>query len=352
MIFKTATFKLLGLVLLFTCITVAGEHNPSSAALETSPTKPGASQMFLSANCEYALYVALWPDAGSTLDIAYVAGFPGRRVALDVGVIRLKTETADSVEWNTSCNQFDPYGEWGGSRLADEVQIDADGNGVFETSGSPARRFWLTFPDRSNFIYSLYVKWTSPGGETLVGKINVFVDVDCGISINEGAEYTNSRDVTVTVNPCPGAEAVRISNDGSFAVREVAVPGSSIDWTIESNLVGTFTKVVYARYLGGSGGAVSDDIILDTTTPVVSNVSASLSGRSELVQTSLVRLTISARDTISGVGRMQITNNRGKPGKWLKFSPNTQFANQGEVIFVRVKDRAGNISTWRTLRAG
>ena len=318
------------------------------AALETSPTKPGASQMFLSSNCEYALYVAPWPDAGSTLDIAYVSGFPGRRVALDIGVIRLATETADSREWNTSCDQFNPYGEWNGSRLADEVDIDANGDGNFESSGSD--KFWLTMPDRSNYVFNLYVRWRSPADEVLIGKINVFVDVDCGISINNGAEYTNSRDVTVTINPCPGAEAIRISNDGSFSVREVGTPGSTINWTIKSELVGTFTKVVYGRYLGGSGSTVSDDIVLDTTTPIVSNVTIAKNAQRLQSQISKIRLQITARDTISGVGRMQITNNKNRPGSWLKYQQSVQFQNNGAAIFVRVKDIAGNISRWRQVK--
>jgi hypothetical protein len=57
-----------------------------------------------------------------------------------------------------------------------------------------------------------------------------------------------------------------------------------------------------------------------------------------------------ATDKTSGVGGIQITNSKKKPGKTLKFKSRVIFASSGPRVFVRVRDRAGNFSPWKSAK--
>jgi hypothetical protein len=60
-------------------------------------------------------------------------------------------------------------------------------------------------------------------------------------------------------------------------------------------------------------------------------------------------LKLKATDNVSGVGGVQITTTKRKPGKVLKFRKKLK-VKPAKKLFVRVQDRAGNFSGWKPVR--
>ena len=127
---------------------------------------------------------------------------------------------------------------------------------------------------------------------------------DLSITINDGATYTNSREVTLTLSASDtgyGVKDMCFSNDGSsWSAWE---PYSTTKtWTLPS---GDGTKYVYLRvrdYAGNIAGPVYDTIILDTTPPSTSHT-VSGTEQSGWYKDS-VTVSISASDSTSGVYRI------------------------------------------------
>ena len=61
-------------------------------------------------------------------------------------------------------------------------------------------------------------------------------------------------------------------------------------------------------------------------------------------------LKVKAKDDNSGVGFVQATSNRKKPGPLLAYKPKLKVKSANKPKFVRAKDRAGNFSPWKTAR--
>ena len=157
----------------------------------------------------------------------------------------------------------------------------------------------------------------------------------------------------------PGnATGVRVSNDGGFASarRFDVAPGGSYPWTLDSSGPERLPKTVYVRFDGPAGQSAlnfTDDIILDQTPPVFRGLTVAAQTGAPPVAArrptgTPVRLRIDATDKTSGVGSVQITNSKGKPGMALKFRSRLSFLSAGPRIYVRVRDRAGNFSPWKS----
>ena len=112
---------------------------------------------------------------------------------------------------------------------------------------------------------------------------------------------------------------------------------------------------VYLRF-GNDAQNFTDDIILDQTDPIVSSATlAPASSRAAVAsaaasrpRTYLVRLR--AKDQTSGVAKLQFANNRRRPSALRKFERNSRYKGVSAPKFVRVRDRAGNFSRWRSVR--
>jgi hypothetical protein len=125
-------------------------------------------------------------------------------------------------------------------------------------------------------------------------------------------------------------------------------PGSLVfPWTLQSTGPERLPKIVYVR---GPGGFSGDDIILDETAPVVTAVQV-LPFTAGKVAAARVRrrLRIAARDRTSGVARVQIAGNPRRPGRWFWYGNRVRYPVSGVRVFVRVRDRAGNRSRWRSI---
>jgi 6-phosphogluconolactonase (cycloisomerase 2 family) len=164
------------------------------------------------------------------------------------------------------------------------------------------------------------------------------------VTINDGAPFTNDPRVVLTIRNLNSRNtfSVRISNDGGFGAGTKTVdvePTGRYDWRLATSGPERLPKTVYVRALGFGENVdrvITDDIVLDERPPQLVAVKARAA-----------RLRIRARDRLSGVGRMQVTRNRRRPGAWRKFRRSTTYRGGAGKVWVRVRDRAGNRSRWR-----
>lgn len=92
-----------------------------------------------------------------------------------------------------------------------------------------------------------------------------------GVLINQNAEFSNSRNVTLSFAAPLGTRLVMVANDADFSGAQWINFAAAISWQL-SNEDGI--KTVYARFNDAEGndviGAFSDDITIDTRAEIVS----------------------------------------------------------------------------------
>ena len=96
-----------------------------------------------------------------------------------------------------------------------------------------------------------------------------------GVSINGGARYTNTSNVTLDLVWPDGVYKIYVSNDGGFApgtVTEIDLQ-TQISWRLPVQAVIPLPSIVYARF-GDSNMYYFDDIILDAISPILTFASA------------------------------------------------------------------------------
>jgi hypothetical protein len=234
------------------------------------------------------------------------------------------------------------------------------GTGTFGDSGSESTaRVTFSTPGTK----SVRVRVTSRGGST--AEATAPVDVrpsppsgELGISINDASPYTNDARVKLRLVWPPGAVQARISNDGGFGASSVVTKdlASSTDWRLDDSVKALYTKVVYVRFSGSDideTRTYTDDIILDLTPPTIQSATATglaASAENAKAKGQPVRVRTKAKDNRSGVGFLQVTSKKAKPGKALAYARSRIVRVTGTRVFLRVQDRAGNWSSWRTVQ--
>lgn len=205
--------------------------------------------------------------------------------------------------------------------------------------------------------------------------------VDYGISINDGALFTNQTAVTLTMTAPPGTTEMTISNDGGFVGASWEPFTSQKPWSITSYGTYVLPRVVYAKFktYGQISGLYQDDIVLDVTpptgaititnpvstststgyaqslpwislptTPLTGTIYLPLIGDNSRPGYKMIGLALSATDDVSGVGEMMIANDATFTGSaWEPFttSKNWWAPDAGNpTVFVKFRDRAGNVS--------
>lgn len=239
------------------------------------------------------------------------------------------------------------------SGVITNYEWDLDGDGTFETSGSPTQSVTLTKPGS----LTITLRVTSLGGETSTAfaRFNQIVAAppsgDVGISINGGDQFTNTPQVRVSLVWPVAITFVRLSNDGGLTDAKQFDVAPSVPWTLQSSGPERLPKTVYARY-GGYPFGFQDDIILDETPPAISSAQMIPSASRAAVSAAhpkSYRVKLSASDKTSGVSTVQVATSKSKPSKPQKYAPS--FTVHGSAPrYVRVKDRAGNNSKWRALK--
>ena len=101
----------------------------------------------------------------------------------------------------------------------------------------------------------------------------------------------------------------------------------------------------------------TDDIILDEIPPVVQQAAlaptppapaATRVASAAKARTWVVK--VKAKDSNSGVGKVQVTDNTRKPGKLIAYKTKVKVKSAKRPKFLRARDRAGNFSKWKKLR--
>ncbi|WP_210650304.1 hypothetical protein [Nocardioides sp. SYSU D00065] len=234
---------------------------------------------------------------------------------------------------------------------------DLDGDGTFETSTGTEPRIHHRYASRG--ARSPAVRATSTRGGSAVATVSVDVREGpaagpVGVSINGGARYTNDPDVTMHLRWPTFAQEFVISNDGGFVPATRAPVVSTYRWRLDGSGPERLPKTIYVRFMGGASGAETyqDDIILDQTRPSIESGAATptrASNRAASAPRRVFRVRVIAKDKTSGVARMQVTHRKSRPGKWLSYTRSRSYTTSKRTIFVRVQDRAGNVSKWKRL---
>ena len=120
------------------------------------------------------------------------------------------------------------------------------------------------------------------------------------VTINAGADYAASIQVTLTLQAPFTAEQMRLSHDGS-AWNDWEDFAATRDWTLQS---GDGEKAVYGQFYDGSqfSDVYSDTIVLDTTPPTVT---VEIAAGAYAVNTTTVTVTVAGSDATSGMNTLE-----------------------------------------------
>jgi hypothetical protein len=196
-----------------------------------------------------------------------------------------------------------------------------------------------------------------------------------GVSVNDAADYTNSPYVNVNLSFTGLISEVAISNDAGFPKSQTKVfsyKNNTVPWVLRSNAGEKTPRKIYVKYRAfselnnGTPGkwhleTFSDDIILDMAAPVISQASLKTSKSKAILaldakykgSRKTVELSITGKDDISGLSRVQVSPVAGPDGavsyRYTKLSA-LSVAKSAQRVFVRLKDNAGNWAKWREVR--
>ena len=254
---------------------------------------------------------------------------------------------------------FDAGGSASPSGAVVRYEWDLDGDGSFETDtgGSATTSRTYTAPGTVNTA----LRVTDSTGASAVARVALVVTdpsalgTQVGVSIKKGAQYTNTPDVTLTIVAPPSATALLLSNDGGFAGALPQPVAATARWKLDSSGPERLPKTVYLRFLTGTFASpnFTDDIILDERPPVVNSAAvagAPAASGARAAALRRYRLRIRATDTNSGVGHVQVTSNKRRPGKLIRYRRKLTVRAASRPKFLRARDRAGNFSRWKKLR--
>jgi alpha-tubulin suppressor-like RCC1 family protein len=192
-----------------------------------------------------------------------------------------------------------------------------------------------------------------------------------GVSINDADEFTNKKNVTVFITGLATSVKAIISNDGGFKVSQTVDLTDSfaeVKWTLVSSRDERLPKTVYVRFISrfnAQSSNYTDDIILDTTAPVLSDataVSAAAPASAVSVASARVakkngaRIAVRASDANSGIGSVEMRTSARKKATSVKYanpkakSQTLTVNTKAKTLQVRVIDRAGNPSPWKTVK--
>lgn len=254
---------------------------------------------------------------------------------------------------------------------------DFDDDGVYEEAGTNPV---ITHIFQDPGTYRVTVRVTDTNGLMSTASFSISIVKappdpprgPRGVSINDGAAYTNDPMVEIYAVWPAGRSEMLVSNDGGFKHAKREPIAHITKWKLASSGPERLPKTVYVRFggmegypgntvdgltfdpFGGLGDSFQDDIILDQTKPLISGASidtvpAATSRRSLFArpQHKTAILQVRARDNISGVRWMQVAY--GRPGRWLDFHRRVELRGIPHRLRLRVKDRAGNVSGWRVV---
>ena len=237
---------------------------------------------------------------------------------------------------------------------------DLDGDGSFETDAGATATITRAYQAPTAVPISLRV--TDGTGKSSVQTQTLRISNPSGtqsligISINSGAQFTKDPKVKLLIKAPSSATGVLVSNDGGFLAPSTFRVSSSIDWTLDSSGPERLPKTVYVKFMLGPivSDNFTDDIILDEIPPVVQSATvappAAPGNAATAAKAKRYVLKVKAKDSNSGVGKLQVTANKKRPGKAVAYRATLKLKLAAKPRFVRAQDRAGNFSAWKKLR--
>ena len=168
------------------------------------------------------------------------------------------------------------------------------------------------------------------------------------ININNSAVYISTNLVTLilSASDASGVTQMRFSDDGSSFGSAEAYTGTRA-YTL---LAGDGVKTVYVQYKDTPGNwssaVISDTITLDTTGPVGT---VNINSSAEYTQTTTVTLQLTYSDVLSGVSKMQFSNDGAGWSAEENTAANKVWSLDSmegvKTVYVRYKDVVGNLSS-------
>jgi alpha-tubulin suppressor-like RCC1 family protein len=192
-----------------------------------------------------------------------------------------------------------------------------------------------------------------------------------GVSINDADEFTNKKNVTVFITGLATSVKAIISNDGGFKVSQTVDLTDSfaeVKWTLVSSRDERLPKTVYVRFISrfnAQSSNYTDDIILDTTAPVLNDATAVAAAApasavsvasARVAKKNGARIVVRASDANSGIGSVEMRSGASKKATSVKYanpkakSQTLTVNTKAKTLQVRVIDRAGNPSPWKSIK--
>jgi hypothetical protein len=256
---------------------------------------------------------------------------------------------------------FDSSASTGAGQALAKFEWDLDGDGTFDRDTGATPTTTESYPSARDITVAVRVTDAVGAVATQTAQLKVNaappLGTQFGVTINNGAQFTRSPNVTVTANSPSTTSSMLFSNDGGFLAPTVFPRSTSVKWKLDSSGPERLPKTIYVRFLAGTipSETFQDDIILDETPPKVQEAVVTPAGAGAAVaRTSAAKrkwkLRVKAKDSNSGVARIQATSNKKKPGKLLRYKRKLTVKSAKRPAWVRARDRAGNYSKWRKAR--
>jgi hypothetical protein len=257
---------------------------------------------------------------------------------------------------------FDGTGSADANHAIKRYEWDLDGDGTYERDTGATGATTATYPTPGNYFIGLRVTDVADLTATTSAELRVSSAPDLqkqfGVTINNEARFTRTPDVVVTATFPSFATSMLLSNDGGFLHPTTFKTQKETRWKLDSSGPERLPKTVYVRFLAGTlpSETFTDDIILDEIPPVVQQASVApaagtASARSaHAAKLGRWKVKLKAKDSNSGVAKVQVTASKRKPGKLLRYSRKLTVRSAKRPKFVRARDKAGNFSKWKKAR--
>lgn len=253
---------------------------------------------------------------------------------------------------------FDGSASPDASHVIARYEWDLDGDGSYETDTGATPTASRSYDSARTIDVGLRVTDSAGLTGATLQQLRVTaahgIAGQLGVTINNGAQYTRSPNVTVSATFPAGTTGLLFSNDGGFLAPQALPAQKDTKWRLESSGPERLPKIVYVRFVNGpfTSDSQTDDIILDETPPRVTQAAVTplRPGIARAAAARRWRVRLRAVDSNSGVKSVQVTSSKRRPGRALRYRRKLTVRSAKRPVWIRARDKAGNNSRWRRAR--